>query len=88
MNKFTSLIFSAIKQYDMLCENDKVLIALSGGKDSVALLLFMAEYARQLKISVFAAHVNHMIRAKAADEDQSFCEELCRKLNVPFLRSK
>ncbi len=88
MNKFTSLIFSAIKQYDMLCDNDKVLIALSGGKDSVALLLFMAEYAQQLKISVFAAHVNHMIRAKAADDDQKFCEELCRKLNLPFFAVK
>lgn len=88
MNKFTSNVFSAIKQYNMLSENDKVLIALSGGKDSVALLLFLHEHAKQLRISVFAAHINHMIRGEAADRDQRFCEELCEKLGITLFVQK
>lgn len=82
MNKFSASVFKAIKQYNMLCENDKVLIALSGGKDSVALFLFLAEYANFLKIQLYAAHVNHMIRGVQADKDQLFCENLCQDYGI------
>ncbi len=88
MNNFNLHVLDAIKKYKMLSENDKVLIALSGGKDSVALLLFFAEFARELKITLFSAHVNHMIRGESADSDEKFCYELCQKLNIPFFSKK
>ena len=88
MNKFSASVFKAIKHYNMINENDKVLIALSGGKDSVALLLFLAEQAKMLKIQLFAAHVNHMIRGNDADEDQLFCQNLCDEYKIKLFCKK
>ena len=72
----------------MLSQNDKVLIALSGGKDSVALLLFLTHYAKMLNITLYAAHVNHMIRSDEADNDERFCRELCEEKGVVFFSKR
>ena len=57
-----------------------VVLGLSGGRDSVALLrLLLLRGAR-----VFACHVHHGIRGTAADEDAEFCRRLCEKFGVPF----
>jgi len=71
----------------MMSPNDKVLIALSGGKDSVALLLFLFHYKKALNISLYAAHVNHMIRGADADADMEFCRKLCAKYNIEYFCS-
>ena len=66
-------------------KSDRVLTGLSGGADSTALLLSLAELAREGEIAgVFAAHLNHGIRGGEAEEDQRFCEALCMGLGVPF----
>jgi len=62
----------------------KVLVALSGGADSVCLLLALKE----LDIDVCAFHFNHCIRGEEADRDQMFCQTLCEKENIPFSASK
>lgn len=65
---------------------DSVLVALSGGADSTALLLSMAELLREGKIGgLFAAHLNHGIRGESADRDQKFCAALCMRFSVPFI---
>jgi tRNA(Ile)-lysidine synthase len=60
----------------------RVLVALSGGPDSVALLHLLrgADFAFDLE----AAHVHHGVRGEEADRDASFCEALCADLGVPF----
>lgn len=58
-----------------------VLVALSGGRDSVALLLMLAESTNS---SLIACHVNHGIRGAEADADEQFCRELCRRLHIPL----
>ncbi len=55
------------------------LIALSGGADSVALLYVLKSLYPE---RVFACHVNHGIRGKEADRDETFCVELCKRLGV------
>lgn len=62
-----------------------ILIALSGGADSVALLMLMARAREKYAMYVTAAHLNHMIRGSDADGDQRFCEELCDRENVPLI---
>lgn len=57
-------------------------VALSGGADSVALLLAMKELEKMLDIGLFAVHINHCLRGNESNRDQEFCENLCRKLNV------
>lgn len=65
-------------------ENTRVLAAVSGGADSVALLTELARLA-DLKRFAFlaAAHINHGIRGAEADRDERFTVELCQKLSVP-----
>lgn len=65
-----------------------ILIALSGGADSAALLLLAARAREKYAMRVTAAHLNHMIRGSAADDDQRFCEALCRREGVPLLTGR
>ena len=64
---------------------DSVLVALSGGADSTALLLSMQTLKNEGRIGgLFAAHLNHGIRGEQALRDQLFCESLCRENGIPF----
>ncbi|MBR4942225.1 MAG: tRNA lysidine(34) synthetase TilS [Clostridia bacterium] len=63
---------------------DRVLCALSGGADSVALLLVLQSLEGELGIELSAAHVNHMLRGAEADRDEEFCRELCAGRKIPF----
>jgi tRNA(Ile)-lysidine synthase len=61
-----------------------VLVALSGGPDSVALLDLTTTWARRRGRPVAAAHFHHGLRPGAADADRAFCTELCATLDVPL----
>ena len=61
-----------------------VLVALSGGKDSVALLSLFAKVREELSIKVYAAHFNNKIRGDEALRDARYAKELSEKLGVPF----
>ena len=61
-----------------------VLLALSGGADSVCLLSCLLEDAKRRGYRVLAAHVHHGIRGAEADADEAFCRALCQGLDVPF----
>lgn len=78
----TNKVNGTIEKYSMLIASDRVLIGLSGGADSVALLICLSE----LGYDVCACHVNHQLRGEESDRDQKFCEDLCKskkiKLNV------
>ncbi len=72
---------STIKEYDLLPDFGEVLVALSGGADSTALLLGL----RELGYKVKAVHVNHNLRGEESDCDQSFCRDLCSRLDIPLI---
>lgn len=65
--------------------SDVVLVALSGGADSTALLLSLQMLQEEGKVGgLFAAHLNHGIRGTYAERDMAFCETLCRELGIPL----
>lgn len=69
-----------IKSNQLFQPTDKVLLAVSGGKDSMAMLhLFVAA-----KFNIGVAHCNFQLRDKAADEDELFVQQTCQQLNIPF----
>jgi tRNA(Ile)-lysidine synthase len=64
---------------------DRLLVGLSGGADSVSLLLSLLELGEQKRIGgLSAAHVNHAIRGASADEDEAYCRTLCEELGIPL----
>jgi tRNA(Ile)-lysidine synthase len=67
---------------DLIYENDRVLIGLSGGPDSVFALHILIKLSSVLKYKVFAAHVNHSLRGKESDDDEEFCTKLCERTNI------
>ena len=69
--------------YSLLESGDKVLVALSGGPDSVSLVHHLHRIAPEYDISLCAVHVNHMLRGRESDDDAAFAESLCRDLGVP-----
>ncbi len=82
---------SAISRHgmrDMLSSG--VLVAFSGGADSVMALLFLCEYRRRecLDFPILAVHVNHMIRGVEADRDEAFSRDLANTLDVEFVSRK
>lgn len=66
----------------MLSQGDSVVVALSGGADSVSLLCVLKELSEDLGITVSACHVNHGLRGKESDSDMNFCQQLCEQLNI------
>jgi len=73
-----------ISRYSLIPPGSRVLVALSGGPDSVALLHLLIALKDELKIDVAACHVNHGLRGEEAERDEEFVRALCSKLNVPL----
>ena len=82
MDQFYEKIEKAISDYNMISKGDAVVIALSGGADSVSLLCALNKLSQELSFSLSACHVNHGLRGEESDGDMRFCEELCEKLGV------
>ena len=72
-----------ITKYNMINAGDTVTVGVSGGADSVCLLLNLISYTRVVPFSIKVVHINHLIRQEAS-EDAAFVEDLCRKFDLPF----
>lgn len=77
-----SKIDSYVKKHKLLDNSKLYLVALSGGADSVALLLLLKDAGYQ----IHAAHCNFHLRGAESDRDETFCEQLCQAQNIPFHR--
>src|SRR4051812_13753002 len=84
------LVAHAIRERKLIAKGGRVLVALSGGPDSVALFLCMLELSkkRDLKFELVAAHLNHGIRGADADADEDFCRKLCKTHCIDFLAAR
>lgn len=81
-----SKIKETIARYGMLKKDDVVIIAVSGGADSIALLHAMYSLKQELGIAVHACHVNHNLRGEESKRDEQFVRDFCdsRKIPVTF----
>ncbi len=68
----------------MLTPNSKVLVALSGGADSVLMLRLLCRYREEFGATIRAAHLNHCLRGEESERDELFVKNLCESLNVPL----
>ena len=72
-----------LKAHNMLKTGDRVLVGLSGGADSTALLYVLLSLKEKYSLEIACAHINHQLR-HTADRDMLFCKSLCERLGVPF----
>lgn len=70
--------------HELFVSGSKYIVALSGGADSVSLLLVMKRLERELDITVEAAHCNFHLRGAESTRDEDFCKQLCERLAVPL----
>lgn len=77
-------VMSTIKKYNMLENNDRVVLGLSGGADSITLFYVLLEIKKVNNIDIIAVHVNHNLRENAIC-DQKFVNDLCNDLNIKII---
>lgn len=74
----------SLSQYSKL----KICVAVSGGKDSVALLYYLCAHAKEYSITLSALNCDHSLRGEASVSDSEFVKRLCEKLGVPLTSFK
>ena len=84
MDKRLEKIESYIRQYHMIEKGDRIVIGVSGGADSVCLLMALCSLQEKLGFQVLVCHVNHELRGEEAAQDEAYVEMLCHKMQVPF----
>ena len=82
LNKLLRLI----RRYDMVAPGDRVVCAVSGGADSMALLWAMYLLRKKLDIRLSAAHFNHGLRGEESDRDEAFVRDFCQGYGIEFIR--
>ena len=80
LNKLTAFV----RQYNMITPGDRVICAVSGGADSVALLFGFYLLKEKLDIQLEAAHFNHCLRGEESDRDEAFVKDLCDRYDIPL----
>ena len=73
-----------IGAHQLLEKGQAVLVALSGGPDSVALLHILSRLRKSYRLKLGAVYVNHQMRPRAAKKEEAFCQQLCDRLSVPL----
>ena len=84
MNKFQK----TIENYNMLICGDSVLVGVSGGPDSMGLILFLMEVKEKYSLNLGIAHINHNLRGKESDRDEKFVKDFACKTGLPFFPEK
>jgi len=72
-----------IARHNLLEKNDRVLVGVSGGPDSIALLHILWRLQEEYSLKIHVAHLNHMFRGSEAREDAEFVRKFCQRLQLP-----
>lgn len=81
MTNMKQKVIDTIKKYNLIQTGDKIVLGVSGGPDSISMLNILNEIKDELNFEIYVAHVNHMIREEA-EEDEKYVQEYCTKNNV------
>ena len=74
-------ILKTIKKYNLISNGDKIVVAVSGGPDSMCLLNILKNLRPKFSTELFVAHINHMIREEA-DSETEYVKNYCEKNNI------
>lgn len=74
-------VLKTIKTYNLIEKDDKVVIGVSGGPDSICLLHLLYSIKKELGFEIVVAHINHQIR-KVADSETEYVKDFCKNLGI------
>lgn len=80
LNKLSTIL----REQQMVSPGERVVCAVSGGADSVALLFAMYLLKDRLDIQLEAAHFNHRLRGEESDADEAFVKAFCERYDIPL----
>ncbi|MBU4533621.1 MAG: tRNA lysidine(34) synthetase TilS [Eubacteriales bacterium] len=83
--EFLDLVRQTVKRYRMFREGGSVLVAVSGGPDSTALLDVLFRLAPELRLSLTVAHLNHKFRGQEADDDALHVHNMAARYGLPYV---
>ena len=84
--KILEQFLKAIRSFQMLNKGDCVIVAVSGGPDSVALLQLLRSIQQDYRLALVVAHFNHRLRGDASDADEQFVRQLAQDCDLKCLR--
>ena len=82
--KILRAVEHTIRTFHMVQNGDTVLVAVSGGADSVALVHILLDLAPRYSLGIAIAHLNHCLREQESDRDEAFVASLAKQLELPF----
>ena len=80
---FLQNVVNTIKKFRLISKGDKILIAVSGGADSIALLFALYQLKDIFDLDLCVAHLDHCFRGKESEEDAAFVRNFSDKLGIP-----
>ena len=75
-------VVNYIKENELIQQGDQILVALSGGPDSVCLLHILYELKDKFNLNLGAIHINHMLRGEESEKDEKYIVKLCDELGI------
>lgn len=84
MSDMIEQVKKTVQKYHMLRQGDGVVVGVSGGPDSICLLHLLNSLKEFYGIRLHAAHLNHLLRGQASDEDAKYVRDFCERLDIPF----
>ena len=75
-------VINYIKENELIQQGDQILVALSGGPDSVCLLHILYKLKDKFNLNLGAIHINHMLRGEESDKDEEYIVKLCDELRI------
>lgn len=77
-------VLKTIKENKLILDSDNIIVGVSGGPDSMALLSVLYELKDNLNFNLYVAHINHGTREGESDIDEEYVRDYCNKLNIKF----
>lgn len=81
-------MFDTVIKYGLIEENDNIVLGLSGGPDSMALLYILIKVKKKISFNLILAHVNHGVRGDEALEDEEFVKKTAKRLKLPYFSTR
>jgi len=88
LSDFNDKFVAFCKENGLIHRGDKIILGISGGADSTALLFALVELRSRMDLKLLAAHVNYHLRGEDSDRDEEYVKKICFEKNVPIVIKK